>query len=278
MIQLFETLGILGTALLLLSAVLLTVWLFKVYLRAETHELILHHDQHPVGWLTKKHPEVDIAQYKGMIRNFGIIFSLLIVLVVFEFPTFEKAALVDLGKVDTQMEEFVEIPPTEQKAPPPPTIKSPEIIAVADEELIEEEIKIDLDVEFDEETIVEEVSEVIVGQTEIEEEVVEEIFTIVEESAAPIGGLAEFYAYIGSQMKYPELAKRLRVEGKVFVKFVVDKDGSITQLEVVKGIGANCDEEAIRVLKTVPKWKPGRQRGRAVKQYMVIPIHFKLQE
>lgn len=278
MIPLFETLGIFGTALVLIAAVLLTMWVMKSYLRHETKEIILHHEAHPVGWLTKKHPEVDISQYKGLIRNLGIIFSLLIVITVFEFPTFEKEELVDLGQIEAETEEFVEIPPTEQKAPPPPTIKSPEIIAVADEEIIEEEIEIDLDLEFDEDVVVEEITETTVEATEVEEEEVEEIFTIVEEPASPVGGLAGFYQYIGNNIKYPDIAKRLKVEGKVFVKFVVDKDGSLTQLEVVKGIGSGCDKEAIRVLKDAPKWTPGRQRGRAVRQYMVIPINFILQD
>ena len=77
-------------------------------------------------------------------------------------------------------------------------------------------------------------------------------------------------------MKYPNQARRMGIEGRVFVQFVVDKDGQLTEIKAVKGIGAGCDEEAVRVLKSAPKWKPGKQRGRPVKVRMILPITFKL--
>lgn len=110
----------------------------------------------------------------------------------------------------------------------------------------------------------------------VKEEEVEEVFTIVEESAEPIGGMDAFYKYVQKNLKYPAQARRMGVEGKVFVQFVIDKDGSITDVKVVKGIGAGCDEEAVRVIESAPKWKPGKQRGRPVKQRIVLPISFKL--
>lgn len=77
-------------------------------------------------------------------------------------------------------------------------------------------------------------------------------------------------------MKYQNQARRMGIEGRVFVQFVVDKDGQLTEIKAVKGIGAGCDEEAVRVLKSAPKWKPGKQRGRPVKVRMILPITFKL--
>jgi protein TonB len=77
-------------------------------------------------------------------------------------------------------------------------------------------------------------------------------------------------------MKYPAQARRMGIEGKVFVEFVVDKDGTLTEVKTVKGIGAGCDEEAVRVIQSAPKWKPGKQRGRPVKVRMILPIIFKL--
>jgi protein TonB len=68
----------------------------------------------------------------------------------------------------------------------------------------------------------------------------------------------------------------MQVEGRVFLQFVVNKDGSLTDIKVVKGIGAGCDEEAIRVLKSAPRWSPGKQRGVPVRQRMVLPLTFKL--
>ena len=77
-------------------------------------------------------------------------------------------------------------------------------------------------------------------------------------------------------MKYPSQAQRMGLEGKVFIEFVVGRDGSIADVKVLRGIGAGCDEEAIRVLKKSPNWSPGKQRGRPVRQRMVLPITFKL--
>jgi len=166
----------------------------------------------------------------------------------------------------------MDIPPTEQPPPPPPKIQQPQIIEVPDEEEIEEEIEIDLDVEVTEETVIEEV----IFDEAPEEEMAEEIFTVVEDQPAPIGGMAAFYKYIGKKLKYPAQARRMGIEGRVFVQFVVDKDGSITDVVAVKGIGAGCDEEAVRVIQASPKWKAGKQRGRPVKVRMILPITFKL--
>jgi protein TonB len=102
------------------------------------------------------------------------------------------------------------------------------------------------------------------------------IFTVVEETAAPIGGMGAFYEYVGKKIKYPAQAKRMGIEGKVFVEFVIEKDGSITDVKAIKGIGGGCDQEAERILASAPKWKPGKQRGKPVRQKMVLPINFKL--
>jgi len=100
----------------------------------------------------------------------------------------------------------------------------------------------------------------------------------VEVSAAPKNGLTEFYKSIGKQIIYPAQARRMRVEGKVFVEFVVGRDGKLENVTVIKGIGAGCDEEAVRIIQNSPPWNPGKQRGKPVKQKMVLPIIFKLAE
>ena len=146
------------------------------------------------------------------------------------------------------------------------------IVEVPDEEEIEEEIKVNLDIEVTQDTKVE---EIVVKADEPAEET-DEIFTIVEESASPKGGMGAFYKYVTDKMKYPPQARRMGIDGKVFVEFVVNKDGSISDVRAVKGIGAGCDEEAVRVVQSAPSWTPGKQRGKAVKQRMVLPITFKL--
>ena len=219
----------------------------------------------------KKNPKIDLYQKTGMFLNIGMAASLLIVILAFEWRSYDDSAIMDLGNVDDDFEDILEIPPTEQPPPPPPKVQVPEIIEVPDEEEIEEEIEVELDVEVTEETVVEE----IVFEEAPEEENVDEIFTIVEESASFPGGIKAFYEFLGKNMKYPRQAQRMGIEGRVYVQFVVERDGSLTDIVVVKGIGAGCDEEAIRVLKNSPKWKPGKQRGKPVRQKMVQPVSFK---
>ncbi|MEQ9377147.1 MAG: M56 family metallopeptidase [Imperialibacter sp.] len=104
----------------------------------------------------------------------------------------------------------------------------------------------------------------------------EEIFTKVEEMPTPPGGMSAFYAYVARTLKYPRQARQMGVEGKVFIQFVVDTDGSVTEVQAIKGIGAGCDMEAASVIAQSPKWIAGKQRGKAVKTKMILPITFKL--
>lgn len=104
----------------------------------------------------------------------------------------------------------------------------------------------------------------------------EEVFTIVKNQPAPIGGMADFYEYIQQNLKYPEQARNLGIEGKVFVEFIVGSDGKLTHVKAVKGIGGGCDQEAVRVISNSPKWQPGLQDGKTVNVRMILPITFKL--
>jgi len=105
-----------------------------------------------------------------------------------------------------------------------------------------------------------------------------EIFTAVENSAEFPGGIEKFYSYLSKSIRYPGVARENNVQGKVFLTFVVEKDGSLTDIKVLRGIGSGCDEEAMRVIKASPKWKPGQQNGRPVRQQYTVPISFTLQE
>ena len=113
------------------------------------------------------------------------------------------------------------------------------------------------------------------GGKPVEEKV--EVFKFVEEMPTFPGGQDALLAFFATNVKYPEIARRAGVEGKVFVQFVVGKDGNVTQSSIAKGIGAGCDEEAIRVTKMMPKWNPGKQNGRPVRVQVIVPIQFKLQ-
>jgi len=123
-----------------------------------------------------------------------------------------------------------------------------------------------------EETIVEE----LVFDMPVEEEVAEDIFTIVEDQPAPIGGMRAFYEFVANNLRYPEEARNAGIEGKVFIEFVISKDGSVTNVKCIKGIGQGCDNEAIRVISISPVWKPGKHEGKNVNVRMILPITFKL--
>ena len=91
------------------------------------------------------------------------------------------------------------------------------------------------------------------------------------------GGSAKLMEYIQKNIKYPMMARESDIQGRVFVNFVVEPDGSISNVAVLRGIGGGCDEEAVRVVNSMPKWKPGKQRGSAVRCAYTVPIIFKLQ-
>lgn len=104
----------------------------------------------------------------------------------------------------------------------------------------------------------------------------DEIFDIVEEQPMPQGGMGAFYKYVGQNMKYPAQARSQGIQGRVFIQFIVDKSGKLTNVTTVKGIGGGCDKEAERVVANAAKWTPGLQKGKAVSVRMIMPITFKL--
>ena len=217
----------------------------------------------------KKDPSVDLNKQRPLFFGIGLGLSLLLVTILIEWRTYDRSYM-DLGQVDDIFDEQLEVPLTEQPPPPPPPPVLPEIIEVPDEEEIEEDI-IDIDVEVTEETIVEDIV-----MDDLEEDV-DEIFTIVEEQPLPEGGLAAFYGYVGKNLRYPRQASRMGIEGRVTLRFVVERNGTLTQISVLKGIGGGCDEEALRVIRECPiKWKPGKQRGKPVRVNYIIPIYFKI--
>lgn len=220
----------------------------------------------------KKNPDLDLTKKSGLYLNIGLVISLGLSLLAFEYKSYDDGSLMELSAVNDDFEEMTEIPPTEQPPPPPPKIQQPEIIEVPDEEEIEEEIEVDLDVEITEETEIEDA----IFEEPAEEEIADEVFTIVENQPVPSGGINGFNRFVQQNLKYPKQAHRMGIEGKVFVQFIVQKDGSISDVKVIRGIGAGCDEEAIRVIQKSPKWTPGKQRGRAVRVRMVLPITFRL--
>lgn len=220
----------------------------------------------------KKNPKADLTKRSGLFLSIGLMLSLLFVITAFEWKFYDDLGGMDLKASAEVFDDLMEVPQTEQPPPPPMKLVQPEIIEVDDDEDIQDDIKIDLDIDINETTVIQEV----IFTAAPEEEEADEIFTIVEDQPTPTGGMQAFYKYVSDNLKYPAQARRMGIEGKVFVQFVVDRDGSLSEVQAIRGIGAGCDEEAVRVIQGAPKWNPGKQRGRPVRVRMILPITFKL--
>jgi len=157
--------------------------------------------------------------------------------------------------------------------PPPPPPAAVEILSiVTDDVKITENLEI-MDSEATKETKVE-VAQIV---TEEKEKVEEEIFVVVENMPEFPGGELALRKFIATAIKYPSIAQENGIQGKVFVNFVVDKDGSISNAKIARGVDPSIDKEALRVVMTLPKWKPGMQRGKNVRVSYTVPISFQLQ-
>ena len=223
----------------------------------------------------KKYPRADLSRYQGLIFSFSLTLTLLLMILAFEWRSYEKGIAEIQDRSVNSFELFHEVPPTEIPPPPPAVAQPSVIVEVPNEEEIMEDIKISIDIEMNQDTRIEQITiQPVASIIEIED--VDAIFTVVESPAEPVGGFAAFYKDIGDRINYPAQARRMGIEGKVFVEFIINRDGSLTNFNIIKGIGAGCDDEAIRVLTSSPRWKAAKQRGNPVRQKMVLPIFFKL--
>ncbi len=223
----------------------------------------------------KKTPSADLTKKVGMFTNLGLAIAVGLTLAAFEYKSYDDAALKDLGDVSDSFDELIDVPITNQPPPPPPPppMEQPVIQEIPDEVKIEEKIDVNFDVDVKEATVVKEVA---IKEVVIEEEKADQIFDVVETQPNPPGGMSGWNKYLADNLKYPTQARRMGVEGTVIVVFVINTDGSIQDVEVLRGIGGGCDEEAVKIVKAAPKWEPGKQRGKPVRTRMRLPIRFKL--
>ena len=212
----------------------------------------------------QKNPKVDLKLKYRRVFEISIILSLLLLILAFKFFPEIEGEQMEVEAVQELVDvEDVEITKQETAPPPPPKPPIP-IEAPADEDLEDIEIE-DTEIDFE--------AEVAAPPPPVEEEedIPVHFFVAVEEMPEPIGGIAA----IQQNIIYPEIAKRAGVQGRVYVKAFVDESGTVQKAEVLKGIGAGCDEAAIdAVMKT--RFKPGKQRGKPVRVQVSIPILFKL--
>ena len=228
----------------------------------------------------KKSPKADMGNNKLLFVEIGLIVALSVSLIAFNYETDIEAKEKPAQKTDNSFEEF-ELPSTNFDPPPPPqqTIElqvafSDVLDIVDDEEVVEDAFYIPDDDEMGD------FSTYVPQEEEIVEEVVEEEaipFQLVEEKPSFQGGDAnQFSKWVNQRLVYPEIAKENGVQGRVTLQFTVEKDGSITKVKVLRGVDPSLDKEAVRVVSMSPKWKPGKQRDRAVPVTYTFPVIFQL--
>lgn len=231
----------------------------------------------------KKNPKADLERQKGVYLLIGLVFTLTVTLVAFEWKTYE-GKVSNLGELDMVIEDEEIIPITQQelRPPPPPPPPPPPVITVVEDDVeIEEEIEVE-EVETDQEEVIEIIEE---------EEEVDEVFNFAIVEDKPIFPGCEdspkderqlcfqqsVMGHIKKNFKYPEIAKDMGIQEKIFVNFVIDKKGKISNAQVVRGKDKNLKKEALRLVNSIPQMVPAKQRGKAVQCSFTIPINFRLQ-
>ena len=225
----------------------------------------------------KKSEKANLENKKLLFVEIGLIISLLIVYIALEWTSKETNTAILEDNTEILVEE--EIISTNMETPPPPPA-APKIPVLSDQiDIVDDEIELEddmfMNLEDDSSLGVE-----IMDYVEVQEEVVEEEaipFQLVEEKPSFQGGDAnQFSKWVNSRLVYPEIAKENGVQGRVTLQFTVEKDGSVTKVRVLRGVDPSLDKEAVRVVSMSPKWKPGKQRDRAVPVTYTFPVIFQL--
>lgn len=226
----------------------------------------------------KKSVKASLENKRLLFTEIGFVIALLVVYGAFEYSTKEKAASILDG--DNQIVEVEDMVPITQETPPPPP-EAPKIPILSDQiDIVDDEIKVDDDMFMNLEDNANMGVEIMDYVEETKEEVVEEEaipFQLVEEKPSFNGGDAnEFSKWVNSKLVYPEIAKENGVQGRVTLQFTVNADGTVSNVKVLRGVDSSLDKEAVRVVSSSPKWKPGKQRDRAVKVTYTFPVIFQL--
>ncbi len=228
----------------------------------------------------KKSQKADLENKKGLFVEIGMVTILALVLVAFNLRSTEKSdSNFAVQQVSTEMEEEILNTEEEQPEEPEPEPEQPEPEVTTELEVVENdaEIENELGIVDAGDDASKKQEEVVITDVGIEETVAEEeIFVFVEETPSFPGGEDALYKFLGDNLQYPDLARENNITGKVVIRFVVEKDGSITKASIVREIGGGCGKEALRVVNSMPKWKPGKQSGKAVRTEFTLPVDFQL--
>ena len=222
----------------------------------------------------KKSEKANLEKNKGIFRQMGLILSLSVMFIAFEYTQSDIKAS-DYEAIDELVMEEEAIPITRAEEPPPPPPPPPpaftEVLNIVDDDVqLDDELVLD-DMEMDEESVVK-----IMDFEEETEEDDNKVFMVVEKMPSFPGGDAALMRYLRKNVKFPAIAQENGIQGRVYVEFVVNKDGHIVDVKILKGVDRSLDEEALRVVENMPPWTPGEQRGKAVRVSYRLPINFTL--
>lgn len=226
----------------------------------------------------KKTEKADLEKRRGLYLEIGLVVVLAAALVAFNIKSYDaKKIEVQQRTAEDEIEETVI--QTQDDTPPPPPPPEPEVVTT-EVNIIENDAESENELNMDVFDKLEKQDNVEIAQVTVEdeeEEVEDEIFQAVEQDPEYPGGVDALYKFIQQNLKYPQLAKENNITGRVFVQFVVEKDGSVSNVKAARDIGGGCGAEAVRVIKSMPKWTPGKQRGKAVRAAYTLPVNFVLQ-
>lgn len=218
----------------------------------------------------RKNAAKDLRGKSTLFFQIGLLIAMSATVSAFEFRSDSDIEPIVIRAIETADDELITI--TDIQPPPPPSPKK--IFAKPD--LSENDGPIEEPPELD--FTFEPIDKIPEPEPFVKEPepVEEEPFLVVEKMPEPKGGMDSFFRFVSKNLKYPRVAKNIGVEGTVYLEFIVDENGDMTNLKIIKGIGAGCDKEVMRIFQNPPKWEPGKQRGRPVKVRKVMPIKFKL--
>ena len=223
----------------------------------------------------KKSPKADLQNRKGLFLEIGLIISLLIVIAAFKYAPKEYRIEAVEQEVVIVEEEIVEITRNELKPPAPP--QKVEIKVYNDIlDIVTNDTEVKTDISFDEFV---DGLDVDVNYVVMEEEEIEEDTPIIKAEKMPTfqgGDLMKFREWVQKRLRYPQIAQENGISGRVTLTFVIEKDGTLTNIEVMQSPDRSLSEEAIRVLNTSPKWEPGKQRNQPVRVRFTLPVAFQI--
>lgn len=219
----------------------------------------------------KKSPKANLENKRLIFTQIGLIVALALIFFAFEYKSYESRSI-NLPPVEPGLFDDDLIPITTQPKPMlPPPQQVVSLQPIDDDLIADEPVFIDVLVNPDEPV------EDYIPPRLIEPDIVDDTpIAIPEQMPEFPGGTSAMLAYLAKAIKYPQLARELGIQGRVFVSFVIERDGSVSEVSVLRGIGGGCDEEAIRVVETMPRWEPGRQGGKTVRVSFNLPVHFRL--